>query len=438
MRLPRAAALLALLAAALPSRAGLYYSGETFAELPSQWGGFLLDQRALRNVALKPAAGAPTGPDRARYEADAARLAGQARTRTLTADEAADLGALYVRLGEVGKALEVLGPARRAHPEHFRLAANLGTAWQMHGDLAQAADALREAVRLAPGKYQKAEELHLRLVRLRAREPRGAQGLDDLFGVRYVGPGGGYAPGQLAPRERDKLPAEATARAQRLALDLPADGRLLWQLAELASAHGDVATAAAVLDGCVTEFGMRSPELRAHRQAQRAAADALKRDGGAPTRTAHAGGHAGGLKTRSLRPLVRKSDATPLPPVDPRGVNALPWSVIAETTLDRRYRPSFGKYLKELDGKRVQLTGYMQPLGDDLEAGAFLLIEYPVGCWYCETPPLTGIVRVELPEGKTKRATRGALRVEGTLRLNAADPESFLYALRDARVTDAE
>src|SRR5205085_6042095 len=91
--------------------------------------------------------------------------------------------------------------------------------------------------------------------------------------------------GQLAAAERKKLPEDAAAVAQRLALSLPADGKLLWQLGELAGAHGDVRTAAAIMDGCVTEFGLRSPELRAHRQANRAAADELakKGDGGAAT-----------------------------------------------------------------------------------------------------------------------------------------------------------
>ena len=32
----------------LPAWAGLYYSGENYASLPSQWRGYLLDQRALR------------------------------------------------------------------------------------------------------------------------------------------------------------------------------------------------------------------------------------------------------------------------------------------------------------------------------------------------------------------------------------------------------
>ena len=31
-----------------------------------------------------------------------------------------------------------------------------------------------------------------------------------------------------------------------------------------------------------------------------------------------------------------------------------------------------------------------------------MLIEYPVGCWYCEMPDVTAIVLVDLPEGKTQ------------------------------------
>src|SRR5690242_779377 len=146
--------LLAALACAPAARAGLYYSGETYAELPSQWRGFLLDQRALRRIADRPATGTPSSPARARYEAAAAALERRGRDR-LGADDLADLGALYVRLGDVPRALDVLRRAQRDHARHFRVLANLGTAWQMQGDLGQAAAALEQAVALAPGKWQR-------------------------------------------------------------------------------------------------------------------------------------------------------------------------------------------------------------------------------------------------------------------------------------------
>src|SRR5438094_1406971 len=151
------------------SRAGLYYSGEVYAELPSQWRGFLLDQRTLRNIGVKPVGGRVANPARKRYEGAAAKFEKISRERKLTADEAADLGAVYVRLGEPGKAVDILRAAQREHPNHFRLVANLGTAWQLQGDLEQAAVCLEQAVRLAPGKLQKAEEYHLKLVRERRR-----------------------------------------------------------------------------------------------------------------------------------------------------------------------------------------------------------------------------------------------------------------------------
>jgi tetratricopeptide (TPR) repeat protein len=416
--------------------AGLYYSGETFAELPSQWRGFLLDQRNLRTIAVKPSGAAAAGPIRKHYETEAARLAKLAAQRKLTADEAADLGALYIRLGNTTRAVEVLRAAQRENPKHFHLLANLGTAWQMQGDLGQAAACLEQAVGLAPDKLRKAEQLHLRLVRQRGREPRESQELDDLFGVQYIGPSGKFEPGKLAAAQRKRLPDDAIAKVQQLALWLPADGRLLWQLAELAGANGDVATAAAILDGCVTEFGLRAADLRNHRRAYRDAADErAKKEGDA--KTLHEG-HLGLFKPRSPRPLARKLDQTPLPPIDPKGVNSLPWSVVTETTLDRQYRPTFARHLKELDGKKVTLNGYMQPLGEDADLSAFLLIEYPVGCWYCEQPEMTGIVLVELPEDKTHHFTRGRVRVRGKLVLNARDPENFLYTIRDATIDQDE
>src|SRR5438477_1524541 len=100
------ASLLSLFSLAMPVQAGLHYSGETFAELPSQWRGFLLDQRSLRLLAVKPTSTTAANPARSRYENEAQRLSQRAKEQTLTADESADLGAILLRLGEVNRALE--------------------------------------------------------------------------------------------------------------------------------------------------------------------------------------------------------------------------------------------------------------------------------------------------------------------------------------------
>jgi hypothetical protein len=330
--------------------------------------------------------------------------------------------------------------AQRDHPDHFHIVANLGTAWQLQGDVEQAVACLQQAVRLAPGQLRKGEELQLRLLRLRVGQTVNGQDLDDLFGVRFEGEKGSYEPGKLAAKEREKLPADAVGLVQQLALWLPADGPLLWQLAELANAHGDVKTAAAILDGCVTEFGMRAPELRRHRQVLRAAADELAKRGDtgqARAKAAH-GEHAGIMQARSARPLLTKLDRSRLPSISATGPNLLPWEVLAETSLDRQFKPTFAKYLLELNGKPISLCGYIQPLSEDLELGSFMLIEYPVGCWYCEMPEITGILYVELPKGKTTPYTRSLVKITGRLTLNATDPENFLYTISNANVSEAD
>ncbi len=426
MRTPTTVLVLLLLAA--PATAGLHYSGETFAPLPVKWRGFLLDHRALRGVAAERGG----SPLRAEYAAARDGLERLAAKRPLTADEAADLGALRVRLGEPGKAVDGLRSAARAHPNHFRLAANLGTAWQLAGDLEQAAVALEDAVRLAPPPLRDAERLHLKLVRLRLKEGKApATAVDDLFGVRFVGENGKPAAGALAAAGAKKLPADAVALLQRLALSLPADGRLLWHLGELANAAGDVRTAAAVLDGCVTEFALGAPDLRARRTLYRAAVDELNAK---PDRDPHRGtGNA-----KSARALVRPFDESKLPPVRADAANPLPWDALAATTLDRTARPTFLKHLDALDGKAVTLTGFMRPARDELEFTGFLLVEYPVGCWFCEAPDATGLVNVELKPGRTAELKKGLVRIDGTLRLNRDDPEAFLFTVADARVGEAE
>lgn len=413
--------LVALLVTACAARAGLYDTAADPPPLPSKWGGFLPDHRALRAAGVERPADALPSPLRAGYLATVEKLQKLAATRPLGADEAADLGAALVRLGRPADAVAVLRPAARRFPDHFRLAANLGTAWQLAGDLDQAAAALADAVRLAPERFRRAEEFHLKLVRLRLAEGRAAlrpAAPDDLFGVDY---------GKL---DVAKLPADDVAVVQALALSLPADGRLLWQLGEVALARGDVRTAAAILDGCVTEFALAAPDLRARRAAYRAAADALAKQPGHEA-------HRGTIVFRSARPLARRFDVSVLPAITGDRPNPVPWALLADTELGGK-GPAFPAHLLALDGKPVVLTGFVQPPGDAEQFESFMLLEYPVGCWFCETPDPARVVAVELPAGVRIGRRSGLVRVTGTLVLNRDDPEDYPVRVRGARVGEPE
>jgi tetratricopeptide (TPR) repeat protein len=437
MRVPQLLIAVGVLLLVAPmGRAGLYYSGEPFAELPSQWRGFLLDHKALRSIAIKPSAGNPASPLREQYLEAATKLEKTAKERKLTADEKADLSAIWFRLGEATKAVNLLRVAQRDHPQHFAIAANLGTVWQALGDLEQAAFALQESVKLAPGKWQRAEEYHLKLIRLRLQK-KGLAELEELFGVRWAGEDGSYTPGKLAAAQKKKLPEDVDAIAQQLALWLPADGPLLWQLAELANVHGDFKTAAAIMEGCSTQYGMQAKELNRKRQVTKEAAEDQAKKMAAAGPTEH-DQFASTLKARSKRPLATKFDTSALPPISATAVNMLPWALLGETAVDKKFRPTFAKYMQELDGKLVSLTGFMQPLSEELDLAVFMFIEYPVGCWYCEMPETTQIVFVELAANKTTTFARTMMRVTGRLSLNSTDPEDFLYTIRNAKVSEVD
>ncbi len=428
-RLRCVAVVCALLVGSTPSQAGLYYSGETYADMPSQWRGFLLDQRALRQIAVPAGPTISASPLRVRMLDELKKL--DAKAGPLTGDEIADRGALLVRLGQVDRAIEVLRSGQGRHPNHFQIAANLGTAWQLKGDLTAAADSLRQAVRLAPGKWLAAEELHLRLVvgRLKLKQP-GDQ-LDDLFGIRYFTADGDEMP----EAEQKKLTPRSVGLTQQLALWLPADGALLWQLAELANGYGDARTAASLMEGCVGQFGMANRDLRRRRQLLKEIVAKLP-----PVplgdKASHEPGHAGKLTFRSRKPLVSGSIESALPPISATAVNPVPWDVFTSTAYEGKFPPKFSGYVKELNGKTVSLSGFLQPLRDD--GSAFLFIEFPVGCWYCEMPEMTGILLLDPPEGDAITYQQGLLRVVGRLSLNSTDAEDFLFTLRGAKIAPVD
>jgi hypothetical protein len=405
-----------------PARAGLYLSSEIYADLPTQWPGFLLDQRTVRQIAVPERPKIEASPWRLRYSKELSKLNG----KSLSADETADQGALLLRLGNVDRAIDVLRGGQRKHPNHFAIAANLGAAWQLKGDLIASAESLRQAVRLAPGKWLAAEELHLKLVLGRLKHKQPGQELDDLFDVRYFS----AASDDMAEVERKKLTPRAVGLAQQLALWLPADGPLLWQLAELANAYGDVRTAASLMEGCTQQFGMTHRDLRRRRLRLKEAVAKLP-----PVPLGDRAGHqnAGGLTFRSRKPLVSGLFVAALPPISATAINRVPWEVFTATAFEGRFPPKFSSYLKELNGKTITLAGYLQPLYDD-DDSAFLLIESPVGCWHCEMLELTGLLYLDPAAGETIQFEDGLRRVVGRLSLNATDPDDFIFTLRDAKI----
>jgi len=204
---------------------------------------------------------------------------------SLTPAERIQLGILRLHLGEFDAALMDLQQAYAANPRDFFVMTVLGTVYQQTGQLTEAARYLEAARDLFADKWpanpeqvaaiRSLEAAQLKLARLRLREqaisrtgrPPPPENVDDLFGIRFIGPSGDYEPGNLADEQKSKLPVDATSTVQQLLLWLPNDSRLYWLLGELYAASGEFESALEVFSECLDTRRFDAPLLRQHRQA---------------------------------------------------------------------------------------------------------------------------------------------------------------------------
>ena len=226
-----------------------------------------------------PKTGQPILSDRGRLDA---RIKLALKKKGRTADESDALAVDWLRFGRPDEAESVLQGQRRGFLPNVTLAhtAMAQAQWARAYDFLDIANGERPPAKL-PGTSPKTLEWQLqlnkgpllKLVKLRLAETRGPklnpedEQPDRLFDVNFVNAAGQYEPGVLADSEKAKLPSDAIATVQQLALWLPFDARLYWLLAELYAATGDVKTAAKILDQCAWSLNYSNRKvLMQHRE----------------------------------------------------------------------------------------------------------------------------------------------------------------------------
>ncbi len=118
------------------------------------------------------------------------------------------------------------------------------------------------------------------------------------------------------------------------------------------------------------------------------------------------------------------------------------WHVLAEvgfeTKMDTsgKYEieiPNFSKYLKSFNNKKVKLKGYIIPLSELGGQSEFMLSSLPFSmCYFCGSAGPETVIEIESKE-KIKFTTRQVM-MEGTLVLNATDPDHHMYILKSAKL----
>lgn len=214
-----------------------------------------------------------------------------ARVRELSPADRLALSADLVRTGTLGKEFAALKQLTRERPNDFLLAANYVHAETLTGNWAVAARNFEDHVldldppTALPGTPADRLAWMVAVDRTYYRkwlglreadaDPRRKRSLEDAV-VYPLFPGVTFTGEELSDAEKAKLPADAVAVAQQLALWSPNDTGLLWLLAEVYAATGRTREAADAFDMCTWGAAMTGPkQLMAHRRVTKAAADKL-------------------------------------------------------------------------------------------------------------------------------------------------------------------
>src|SRR5262249_39585163 len=226
----------------------------------------------------------PESEWRVHYRTRAAELQARERDGSLTVRDRVDLSAYYIRLTRYDEAVQGLTPGEGVGgPHRVLVLAHLAPAHQMAGRLDRAEQYLRQALDAWPSMwygfsreqlnfYRRAEQYQLKLLHLRQQESRlqprpHPETVDALFpGVNFVGRGGQYTPGELAPDQYDELPPDAVMIVTQLVWWVPFADRVYCLLGELLNAEGKVSWAATILDELVYGRRFSARAAAEHRQ----------------------------------------------------------------------------------------------------------------------------------------------------------------------------
>ncbi len=120
----------------------------------------------------------------------------------------------------------------------------------------------------------------------------------------------------------------------------------------------------------------------------------------------------------------------------------LSWEVLRDVTFKKKWYaeesvymlyPTFGQGIQKLNGKTVELTGYVLPV--DLESNIYVLSAFPYSaCFFCGGAGPESVVSLKFKKSDKKFKTDERRTFRGTLKLNADNIYELNYIIADAEM----
>ncbi|MFY0606277.1 MAG: hypothetical protein JXR10_06150 [Cyclobacteriaceae bacterium] len=95
------------------------------------------------------------------------------------------------------------------------------------------------------------------------------------------------------------------------------------------------------------------------------------------------------------------------------------------------YVPKFGEEIKSMEGKEIELSGYIIPFEGMFKPDHLILSSVPVAsCFFCGGAGPESVAEVDLKE--SVKYTAKKVTVRGKLKLNSTDVDQLMYILEEA------
>ena len=122
-----------------------------------------------------------------------------------------------------------------------------------------------------------------------------------------------------------------------------------------------------------------------------------------------------------------------------RAQELIDWQILSQVEFESRYYeeideylwfPTFSETIKNLEGKRVQIRGFIIPV--DLEAGLYVLSAYPYSaCFFCGNAGPESVMSLKFKAKPRRFELDEIATFQGILKLNDSDVDEMNYILVD-------
>ncbi len=95
------------------------------------------------------------------------------------------------------------------------------------------------------------------------------------------------------------------------------------------------------------------------------------------------------------------------------------------------YVPNFGTEIKNLEGREIELSGYIIPFEGMFKPDHLIISSVPVAsCFFCGGSGPESVAEVDLKE--SVKYTAKKVTIKGKLKLNSTDVDQLMYILEEA------